>query len=96
MWQEDGYEVQCRWCGVGGDLVGCDHCVSSYCELCIERNMGKVHLDAVKHRETWRCYSCDPEPMEALRWNNMQDCVVRRPADARWGMPHCLPSYRAE
>jgi hypothetical protein len=77
--QEDGYEVQCRWCGVGGDLVGCDHCVSSYCELCMERNMGKKHLETVKKSEDWCCYSCEPGPTEALRWDTHERTVRRLP-----------------
>ena len=69
--QEDGYEMQCRWCGVGGDLVGCDHCISAYCEQCIERNLGREQLDAVKKLKEWECYSCDPAPTAPLRWGNV-------------------------
>ena len=62
--------MQCRWCGVGGDLVGCDDCVSSFCESCIEQNLGKQHLDKVKKSDSWSCYSCDLSEVTALRWSN--------------------------
>lgn len=62
--------MQCRWCGVGGDLVGCDDCVSSYCESCIERNLGKEHLDKVKKSRSWSCCSCDLSAVTSMRWSN--------------------------
>ena len=64
--------MQCRWCGMGGDLVGCDGCISSYCEECIKSNLGKKHLDCVKKNDDWRCYSCDPSPTAELRWEAVQ------------------------
>lgn len=75
--QEDGYEMQCRWCGVGGDLVGCDRCISSYCESCIQQNLGKKHLQKVKNTNDWGCYSCDPTPTSDLRWDNKKSGTVR-------------------
>ena len=66
--QEDGYEQQCRWCGVGGDLVGCDNCISSYCEDCITRNLGKRTLAKIKKNNDWHCFSCDGSPVAELRW----------------------------
>ena len=81
--QDDGYEVQCRWCGVGGDLVGCGRCVSSYCESCIEHNLGKKHLEQVKQTDDWCCYSCDPTPTLSLRWDNKKS--------GKQGAPRCVP-----
>jgi hypothetical protein len=76
--QEEGFEMQCRWCGMGGDIVGCDHCISSYCEGCIKRNLGKKVLTAVKNNDDWHCYSCKPSPIKKLRWENLQERAVCR------------------
>ena len=66
--QADGYEEQCRWCGVGGDLVGCDGCVSSFCQKCITRNLGKAHLKKVLSNDNWECYMCKPEDAAKAKW----------------------------
>ena len=87
--QDDGYEQQCRWCGVGGDLVGCDRCISSYCECCIKRNLGKKHLGKVKKTEDWACYSCDPTPTISLRWDNKKSDTVRT-------SPACIDTFAFE
>ena len=54
--------------GVGGDLVGCDNCISSYCEDCITRNLGKRTLAKIKKNNDWHCFSCDGSPVAELRW----------------------------
>eukprot|EP01051_Picozoa_sp_SAG22_P005530 SAG22_NODE_331_length_12174_cov_12.920497_2_plen_477_part_00 len=56
---EDGYELQCRWCGVGGELVGCDNCISAFCRGCISRNFGPEGLEAVLAEKEWACFRCD-------------------------------------
>ena len=62
---------------MGGDLVGCDNCVSSYCESCIDRNLGHQHLAKVKENVDWSCYSCDPSATLSLRWENTKAASVR-------------------
>lgn len=62
---------------MGGDLVGCDNCISSYCESCIDRNLGHQHLAKVKENDDWSCYSCDPSATLSLRWENTKAASVR-------------------
>ena len=66
--QADGYEEQCRWCGMGGDLVGCDNCICSFCQTCIGRNLGKPHLKKVLSNDNWECYMCKPEAASKVKW----------------------------
>ena len=70
----DGYELQCRWCGVGGELIGCNSCVGSFCRGCIGRNFGGVAaVAAVLGEEDWSCYRCDPSALAGLT-------LARRPS----------------
>eukprot|EP01043_Picozoa_sp_COSAG02_P063629 COSAG02_NODE_9073_length_2341_cov_7.577163_3_plen_298_part_01 len=57
--------------------MGCDRCISSYCESCIEHNLGGEHLHKVKNTADWGCYSCDPTPTSALRWDSKKSGTVR-------------------
>lgn len=41
---DDGIDEQCRWCGDGGKLVGCDYCHNAYCKSCIKSNLGSSEL----------------------------------------------------
>lgn len=38
---DEGADEQCRWCGDGGRLYGCDYCHNCFCRSCIKRNMGR-------------------------------------------------------
>jgi hypothetical protein len=44
---EDGVDEQCRWCGEGGKLIGCDDCSNAFCKHCIKKNLGRNELAAV-------------------------------------------------
>eukprot|EP01052_Picozoa_sp_SAG31_P061287 SAG31_NODE_20379_length_576_cov_1.079665_1_plen_127_part_01 len=54
----DGFELQCRWCGVGGDMVGCDSCVSAFCRGCVIRNFDEEMLESVLTDPNWKCFRC--------------------------------------
>ena len=69
--------------------MGCDRCISSYCECCIKRNLGKKHLEKVKKTEDWACYSCDPTPTISLRWDNKKSDTVRT-------RPGCIETFASE
>ena len=88
---DDGYELQCRWCGVGGELVGCDNCPGSWCVDCITRNLGKETLEAVQADEDWHCFSCDPRPVAALAraTSATVDGVARRAGAKTKGQAGC-------
>lgn len=43
---EDGVDEQCRWCGQGGKLVGCDFCNNAFCKSCIKSNLGRDEFAA--------------------------------------------------
>lgn len=62
----DGFEEQCRWCGEGGKLVLCDKCNKAFCKLCIVRNFGAKMHACILNKKEWKCFSCDPEPLEEL------------------------------
>ncbi|CAB4068358.1 ATRX [Lepeophtheirus salmonis] len=57
---EDGYDVYCRWCGNGGDLLLCDFCTHSFCKRCIQRNLGRKKLHEICEADTWQCLLCQP------------------------------------
>lgn len=60
-------EIYCRWCGDGGDLLGCDNCQCSFCKPCVDRNFGsKITLKIIAKRN-WRCFVCDPSPLEPIQ-----------------------------
>lgn len=62
---EEGYFEHCRWCGEGGDLLGCDECVESFCKKCIKRNFGRNEVTDIQTSK-WRCFVCDTEPLKPL------------------------------
>ena len=71
--QEDGYE-RSRWCGVGRP-VGCDNCISSYCEDCITRNPASGRWPRSRRTTTGtaspatarRSRAAEPEPVPSGR-----------------------------
>ena len=66
----DGTESQCRWCGIGGDLIVCDDCPSAFCPDCIKRNIGEqpyADLVAEDNDDHWCCYKCDPSQVSAAQ-----------------------------
>ncbi|KAL5011678.1 hypothetical protein ScPMuIL_010229 [Solemya velum] len=63
---EDGLDEQCRWCGEGGKLFGCDHCHNTFCKSCIKRNLGKDELLSVEAGDEWKCYICDNTNIQSL------------------------------
>jgi hypothetical protein len=64
---DDGVEMYCRWCGDGGQIMGCDHCPKVFCTNCIHRNFGAQTVTDVSNAEDWSCYLCDPSPLEPLQ-----------------------------
>ena len=62
---EEGYYEHCRWCGEGGDLLGCDECVESFCKKCIKRNFGRAEAQMIEAAK-WKCFCCDPKPLRKL------------------------------
>ncbi|XP_050416809.1 transcriptional regulator ATRX, partial [Patella vulgata] len=67
---EDGLDEQCRWCGEGGKLIGCDYCHNVFCKSCILRNFGRselsVILDDSDDCAKWKCYVCDKDKLKPL------------------------------
>lgn len=64
---KDGLDEQCRWCGEGGRLYGCDYCHNSFCRPCVKRNLGRS--EAAKLEEStgkWKCYVCKPYKLKEL------------------------------
>jgi len=43
---DDGVDEQCRWCGQGGKLIGCDFCHNAFCKSCIKSNLGRNEFAA--------------------------------------------------
>jgi len=43
---DDGVDEQCRWCGQGGKLIGCDFCHNAFCKSCIKKNLGRDQFAA--------------------------------------------------
>jgi hypothetical protein len=78
---EEGYEENCRWCGDGGALVGCNNCVKNFCRECILVNFGEAELKKIVGEEgegedtwevppdvpEWKCYCCDAAPIQHLQ-----------------------------
>jgi hypothetical protein len=75
---EDGWEIFCRWCGNGGDLVCCDACNKSFCRKCIGRNFsGREAQRIFREADTWKCFCCDPSQVHEMmrKWAH------------KWGVP---------
>jgi len=62
-WEKDdeGSDMYCRWCGNGGEVLGCDKCkVYVYCKQCITRNCGRAKFAEINESEEWACFACEP------------------------------------
>jgi len=58
---EEGSDVFCRWCGNGGEVVGCDKCkVHVFCKRCITRNCGRSKFAEINDTDEWACFTCEP------------------------------------
>jgi len=57
---EDGVDMFCRWCGQGGEVLGCDDCKFVFCKKCITRNLGRGKFAEINDSDKWSCFSCDP------------------------------------
>ena len=57
---EDGVDMFCRWCGQGGEVLGCDDCKFVFCKKCITRNLGRGKFAEINDSDKWCCFSCDP------------------------------------
>lgn len=68
-WLKDaqGYYEHCRWCGEGGNLLGCDSCIESFCRQCIQRNLGRGAISAAENSDNWKCFICDTQPVKKLQ-----------------------------
>lgn len=61
---EEGSDVYCRWCGNGGEVLGCDKCKEHvFCKRCITRNCGRSKFAEINDSEEWNCFTCDPTPI---------------------------------
>ncbi|XP_053400537.1 transcriptional regulator ATRX-like [Mercenaria mercenaria] len=66
---DEGIDEQCRWCGDGGRLYGCDFCHNCFCRHCIKRNMGRSEAAMMEDDDgsKWHCYICKPKKIRKLR-----------------------------
>ena len=62
----EGFFEHCRWCGQGGNLLGCDECVESFCRPCIQRNLGRAGITEAECSSKWQCYICQPDKIKKL------------------------------
>ncbi|WAQ98083.1 ATRX-like protein [Mya arenaria] len=65
---DDGIDEQCRWCGDGGRLYGCDYCNHCFCRSCIKRNLGRSEAAKMEDEadRKWHCYLCKPKKISKL------------------------------
>ncbi|ESN95396.1 hypothetical protein HELRODRAFT_179468 [Helobdella robusta] len=75
---EDGVDLQCRWCGDGGDLFCCNTCTNVFCKDCIKTNLGLSELRRVELSDKWMCYSCDNTPLTSLTNKYMEIVNARQ------------------
>ncbi|KAL4229967.1 hypothetical protein ACF0H5_010356 [Mactra antiquata] len=68
----EGVDEQCRWCGDGGRLYGCDFCHNCFCRSCIKRNLGRSEATKMEEEDgsKWHCYMCKPKKIKKL----VEDC----------------------
>lgn len=64
---DDGYEIFCRWCGDGGDVICCSSCDMVFCSECIRKNFRPKKLKDVQNDEKWGCFKCDPRQLTYLK-----------------------------
>jgi hypothetical protein len=72
---------QCSWCGDNecGTLFICgdgSKCKNSFCEDCLERNLGQNFVSSLKSEEDWLCLVCNPEQLSKLTIA-MKACAAR-------------------
>ena len=59
--------AKCSTLGEGGNLLGCDECIESFCRQCIQRNLGRGAISAAENSDNWKCYICDTRPIKKLQ-----------------------------
>ena len=64
---EEGVDLYCRWCGQGGEVLGCDSCQYVFCKKCITRNLGRKKFSEINDSESWECFNCDPSQIYKQR-----------------------------
>lgn len=64
---EDEEDKYCRWCGEGGTLNLCSHCICGFCSKCIKKNLGGEAHKKVQDDDNWTCFICRPKPLWRLR-----------------------------
>lgn len=64
---EEGWDIYCRWCANGGDLICCDSCTNTFCKRCIQRNKGRSKVAEITSADKWECFSCRPSQIFDIR-----------------------------
>jgi hypothetical protein len=57
----------CIWCGEGGELLLCDSCPYSICEVCIRNQLGSPTLELFRDSSPWNCLECDSSPLASFQ-----------------------------
>lgn len=57
----------CIWCGEGGELLLCDSCPRSVCEMCIQNQLGSSTLERFRDLSPWNCLACDSSPLASFQ-----------------------------
>jgi len=74
--------MYCRWCGNGGEVLGCDKCkVYVYCKRCITRNCGRAKFAEINDSEEWACFAC--EPSQIYKERSLMLAVARWAAERK-------------